>query len=34
VSAMQRGYNLVEVFLTQKTEQKNVWMEIYIVPDA
>ena len=34
VSAMQRGYNLVEVFLTQKTEQKIVWVEVYIVPNS
>ncbi len=33
-SALQRGYNLVEVFLTQETQQKIVWVEIYIVPDA
>ena len=34
VSALQRGYNLVEVFLTQETEQRIVWVEVYIVPDA
>ena len=33
-SALQRGYNLVEVFLTQETEQRIVWVEVYIVPDA
>jgi hypothetical protein len=34
VSALQRGYNLVEVWLTQGTEQTIVWVEVYIVPDA
>ena len=34
VSALQRGYNLVEVFLTQETEQTIVWVEVYVVPDA
>jgi hypothetical protein len=34
VSALQRGYNLVEVLLTQDTEQTIVWVEVYIVPDA
>ena len=32
VSALQRGHNLVEVFLTQETEQTLVWVEVYIVP--
>jgi len=34
VSSLQRGYNLVELFLTQETQQKIVWVEVYIVPDA
>lgn len=34
VSDLQRGYNLVEVFLTEKTEQTIVWLEVYIIPDA
>ncbi len=34
VSALQRGYNLAEVSLTQETEQKIVWVEVYLVPDA
>ena len=34
VPALQRGYNLVEVFLAQETEQTIVWVEVYIVPDA
>ena len=34
VSVLQRGYNLVEVSATQDTEQKLVWLEVHIVPDA
>jgi hypothetical protein len=34
LSALQRGYNLVEVFLTDKTEQSIVWLEVYLVPDV
>jgi len=34
VSALQRGYNLVEVFLTGKAKQSIVWIEVYIVPDT
>ena len=34
VSALQRGYNLVEVLLTQETKRTIVWVEVYIVPDA
>ena len=28
------GYNLVEVFTPQKTNQKIVWVEVYIVPEV
>lgn len=34
LSALQRGYNLVEVFAKQNTQQTIVWVEVYIVPDA
>ena len=34
VASLQRGHNLVEVFLTEVTEQTIVWVEVYIVPDA
>ncbi len=34
VSSMQRGYNLVEVFLDQGAAQTIVWVEVYIAPDS
>ncbi len=34
LSALQRGYNLVKVFLIDKPGQSIVWLEVYIVPEA
>jgi len=33
LSALQNGYNLVELFLKEEKEQKIVWVEVYFSPD-
>ena len=34
LSALQRGYNLIEVFLSLETAQTIVWLEVYLVPEV